>query len=160
MLAVGAFAFALVIVGIMLAGPWLTAKLAAVMARAARRPPLLLAARRLHDNPSAGFRSISGLVVAAFVTSVFSGLTPAVVGQANTNAAQTSGNRLFASLARSTGNATPSVGQAALAGSTVDLALALPAGRAATLLRTLTNTPRGGPRGRVPDGSRRSGAGL
>jgi len=98
LLAVGGLAFAVVIVGIMLAGPWLTARLAAAMARVARRPPLLLAARRLHENPSAGFRSISGLVVAAFVTSVFSGLTPAVVGQASTRAVNAPRNQVFATL--------------------------------------------------------------
>jgi FtsX-like permease family len=123
LLALGAVAFAIVIVGIMLAGPWLTAKLAAALAHLARRPPLLLAARRLHDNPSAGFRAISGLVVAAFVTSVFSGLTPAVVGQANVRGGQTTGNRMFAPLASATAD------------------FALPTGRAATLLRTLTGTP-------------------
>jgi hypothetical protein len=116
-------AFAVVIVGIMLAGSWLTAKLAAAMARLARRPPLLLAARRMHDNPSAGFRSISGLVAAAFVTSVFSGLTPAVVGQAPTAGPNAATDRVFATLTIPTGDG------------------ALAADRAATLLRTLAGTP-------------------
>lgn len=124
--------FGIVIMGIMLAGPWLIARLAAAMARVARRPPLLLAARRLEDNPSAGFRAISGLVVAAFVTSVFSGLTPAVVGQAKVNGGQPVGNRMFAPGADSGGDLSleTSIGR-----------FSVPAGRAATLLGALRGMP-------------------
>ena len=47
---------------------------ARLMARRAQRPAPLIAARRLADNPKAGFRAISGLVVALFVTSVTVGI--------------------------------------------------------------------------------------
>jgi hypothetical protein len=40
------------------------------MARRAGRPDTLIAARRLADNPKAGFRAVSGLVLALFITTV------------------------------------------------------------------------------------------
>ncbi|HEY5986111.1 MAG TPA: FtsX-like permease family protein [Streptosporangiaceae bacterium] len=66
--------FLLIMAGLVTAGPWLTMAGARVMARRARRPALLLAARRLADNPRAGFRAISGLILALFVTSVAVGV--------------------------------------------------------------------------------------
>ena len=60
--------------GLIVAGPWLTMAGARLMARRAQRPAPLIAARRLADNPKAGFRAISGLVVALFVTSVTVGI--------------------------------------------------------------------------------------
>jgi hypothetical protein len=62
--------FALIIVGLVLAGPWLTMATARVMARRTSRPGTLLAARRLADDPRAAFRADSGLVLALFVTTV------------------------------------------------------------------------------------------
>ena len=59
----------LILVGLVLAGPWLTKVGSRLMANRASRPPGLIAARRLLDNPGAAFRSISGLVLALFVTS-------------------------------------------------------------------------------------------
>nr|BFE69100.1 hypothetical protein GCM10020092_024010 [Actinoplanes digitatis] len=47
---------------------------ARLVARRASRPASLIAARRLADNPWAGFRSVSGLVLALFVTSVAVGV--------------------------------------------------------------------------------------
>ncbi len=43
---------------------------ARAMARRARRPATLIAARRLADDPRAGFRTISGLILALFVSTV------------------------------------------------------------------------------------------
>ena len=54
-------------IGLVVAGPWLTMTGARVLARRANRPASLIAARRLADNPHAGFRAISGLVVSLFV---------------------------------------------------------------------------------------------
>ncbi len=62
--------FVLILVGLMVAGPWLTMLAASIMARFTRRPAALIAARRLADNPKAGFRAVSGLVLALFVTTV------------------------------------------------------------------------------------------
>ncbi|MEU4645007.1 FtsX-like permease family protein [Micromonospora sp. NPDC023814] len=65
--------FLLILVGLVLAGPWLTMIAARLLAGRASRPATLIAARRLSDNPQAGFRSVSGLIVALFVTSVATG---------------------------------------------------------------------------------------
>ncbi len=62
--------FALIIVGLVLAGPWLTMAAARGMARWTRRPASLIAARRLADDPRAAFRAVSGLVLALFITTV------------------------------------------------------------------------------------------
>jgi FtsX-like permease family len=66
--------FLLIMAGLVIAGPWLTMVAARLMARRARRPAALIAARRLADNPRAGFRAISGLVLALFVTTVAVGV--------------------------------------------------------------------------------------
>jgi len=60
----------LVVIGLIVAGPWLTMTAARFLARRARRPGALVAARRLADDPHAAFRAISGLVLALFVTTV------------------------------------------------------------------------------------------
>jgi predicted lysophospholipase L1 biosynthesis ABC-type transport system permease subunit len=62
--------FALIIVGLIIAGPWLTMATARVMARRTSRPGALIAARRLADDPRAAFRAVSGLVLALFITTV------------------------------------------------------------------------------------------
>jgi hypothetical protein len=72
--------FALIIVGLFIAGPWLTMAAARVMARWTGRPSTLLAACRLADDPRAAFRAVSGLVLALFITTV------AVVAIATQNA--------------------------------------------------------------------------
>ena len=66
----------LIMIGLIVAGPWLTMAGARVMARRASRPGALIAARRLADDPRAAFRAVSGLVLALFVTTVaVAGLT-------------------------------------------------------------------------------------
>ena len=62
--------FLLIIVGLFIAGPWLTMAAARVMARWTSRPGTLIAARRLADDPRAAFRAVSGLVLALFITTV------------------------------------------------------------------------------------------
>jgi hypothetical protein len=62
--------FLLIIVGLVVAGPWLTMATARGMARWTSRPGTLIAARRLADDPKAAFRAVSGLVLALFVTTV------------------------------------------------------------------------------------------
>ena len=63
-------AFALVMIGLVLIGPWLTMVGARVAARRTSRPAALIAARRLGDNPKAAFRAVSGLTLALFITTV------------------------------------------------------------------------------------------
>ncbi|MEK8105470.1 FtsX-like permease family protein [Micromonospora sp. M12] len=69
----------LIMAGLVLAGPWLTMVGARVLARYANRPATLIAARRLADNPKAGFRAISGIMLALFVTSVSVGVITTII---------------------------------------------------------------------------------
>ncbi|TNH31677.1 FtsX-like permease family protein [Micromonospora orduensis] len=69
----------LIMAGLVLAGPWLTMVGARVLARYANRPATLIAARRLADNPKAGFRAISGIMLALFVTSVAVGVITTII---------------------------------------------------------------------------------
>ena len=62
--------FALIMIGLVIAGPWLTMTGARVLARRASRPGTLIAARRLADDPRAAFRAVSGLVLALFIFTV------------------------------------------------------------------------------------------
>jgi hypothetical protein len=66
--------FALIMVGLVIAGPWLTMVGARVLARRASRPGVLIAARRLADDPRAAFRAVSGLVLALFIFTVAAAL--------------------------------------------------------------------------------------
>jgi hypothetical protein len=74
--------FALIMVGLIIGGPWLTMAGARVMARRASRPGALIAARRLADDPRAAFRAVSGLVLALFIFTV----TAALLATQNTRA--------------------------------------------------------------------------
>jgi hypothetical protein len=65
--------FVLLVVGLVLAGPWFTTAGARLMANRASRPSTLIAGRRLLDNPKAAFRFISGLVIALFVATAVVG---------------------------------------------------------------------------------------
>jgi hypothetical protein len=69
----------LIMVGLVIAGPWLTMLGSRVLARRARRPATLIAGRRLADNPQAGFRAVSGLMLALFVTAVATGVITTIV---------------------------------------------------------------------------------
>jgi hypothetical protein len=71
--------FLLVMAGLVTAGPWLTMIGSRVMARRTSRPAVLIAGRRLSDNPRAAFRAISGLIIALFVTSVSAGTTTTII---------------------------------------------------------------------------------
>jgi hypothetical protein len=66
-------AFTLIIVGIVVAGPWLTRAFTRLLAIRSARPATLIASRRLADDPAAAFRAVSGLILAVFVGSVFAG---------------------------------------------------------------------------------------
>lgn len=74
--------FGLMIYGIVAAGPWFTVLTARAIGRFGQRASVLLAGRRLEDDPATGFRAVSGLVLAVFVASVFSGVTPALLAEA------------------------------------------------------------------------------
>ena len=70
--------FALLIVGLVLAGPWFTTAGSRIMAKRASRPATLIAGRHLLDNPKAAFRFVSGLVIALFVASAAIGALSSV----------------------------------------------------------------------------------
>lgn len=66
--------FLLAMLGLVVAGPWLTMVTAQLVARRTSRPASLISMRRLADDPKAGFRSVAGLVLALFVTSATVGI--------------------------------------------------------------------------------------
>jgi len=70
--------FVLVIAGIVSAGPLLVWAISAWLARHARGPAGLVAARRLAADPRAGYRAIGGVVLAVFVASFFAGIRPSL----------------------------------------------------------------------------------
>lgn len=74
----------LVMLGLVVAGPWLTARAARMLARLARGPAALLAARRLADNPKAAFRTVSGLTMAVFIGTAIAVLLPGLLTQPGT----------------------------------------------------------------------------
>lgn len=113
--------FLLVMIGLVVAGPWLTLIGARLLARRSRRPATLLAARRLADHPQAGFRAVSGMALALFVTSV-------AVGTITTIVANRGADR--------TGAGDPTLFASQPAGSGADAAGSTPAATTAELLAT------------------------
>ncbi|MFF9407207.1 FtsX-like permease family protein [Streptomyces anandii] len=81
--------FLVVMLGLVIAGPWLTMTAARVVARRTRRPAALIAVRRLADDPKAGFRAVSGLVLALFVTTA----TVSIIGTINDHRGTLGGDR-------------------------------------------------------------------
>jgi hypothetical protein len=65
-------------IGLVIAGPWLTAQAARLFGRTARGSCGLLASRRLADNPRGAFRSVTGLVLAVFLGTMIGTLVPAI----------------------------------------------------------------------------------
>ncbi|MFI2709568.1 FtsX-like permease family protein [Micromonospora sp. NPDC018662] len=74
-------ALLLVMAGLVTGGPWLTMVGARAMAARASRPAALIAARRLADNPAAGFRAVSGVMLALFVTTVAVGVMGTIAAE-------------------------------------------------------------------------------
>jgi hypothetical protein len=71
--------FLLLMTGLIIAGPWLMMAGARVMARRPSSPAMLIAGRRVSDNPRAAFRAISGLILALFVTGTAVGVITTLV---------------------------------------------------------------------------------
>ncbi|HKA04008.1 MAG TPA: FtsX-like permease family protein, partial [Acidimicrobiales bacterium] len=67
-------AFAVILLGVFAAGPWVTALVARLLGRFGRTPATLVASRRLQDNPKVAFRAIGGLTLAVFLATTFSGI--------------------------------------------------------------------------------------
>jgi hypothetical protein len=68
----------IVLVGLVVAGPWLTGQAARFVPRLLRGASPVLAGRRLGDNPKGAFRSVSGLVLAVFLGTMVAALLPAI----------------------------------------------------------------------------------
>ncbi|MBX7554924.1 FtsX-like permease family protein [Streptomyces sp. NPDC004232] len=81
--------FVVVMLGLVIAGPWLTMIVARAVAQRIRRPAALIAVRRLADDPKAGFRAVSGLVLALFVTTA----TVSIIGTINDHRGTLGGDR-------------------------------------------------------------------
>jgi hypothetical protein len=88
----------LILVGLVVGGPWLTTQAARLLARSVKGASALLAARRLADNPKAAFRTVSGLVLAVFLGTVVAGLLPAVNATTATPSANALSDVLLAQL--------------------------------------------------------------
>ncbi|MFW2513810.1 FtsX-like permease family protein [Demequina sp. SO4-13] len=65
--------FAMIAVGIVIAGPWVTRVASTAFRSMARSAAAVVAAGRLERHPRATFRTVAGLVVAVFLVSVFAG---------------------------------------------------------------------------------------
>ena len=66
------------LIGLVVAGPWLTARMASLTRRSMAGAAPLLASRRLADNPMATFRSIRGLALAVFLGTMLAGALPTI----------------------------------------------------------------------------------
>jgi len=88
--------FVLLVVGLVLAGPWFTTAGSRLLVKRANRPATLIAGRRLLDNPKAAFRFISGLVIALFVTSALIGALSSIAADASTSSGGSAGQGTLA----------------------------------------------------------------
>jgi hypothetical protein len=74
----------LVLLGLVIAGPWLTMQAARGLARLVHGPSALLAGRRLMDDPKAAFRTVSGLTMAVFIGTAIAVLLPGLLTRPET----------------------------------------------------------------------------
>jgi len=84
-----------ILIGLVVGGPWLTAQAARLVGRLTPGTSSLLAVRRLADNPKAAFRSVSGLVLAVFLGTLVAGLLPAIESITATPSAKALSNVLL-----------------------------------------------------------------
>lgn len=91
----------IVLIGLVVGGPWLTAQAARLAPRLLRGASPLLAGRRLADNPKGAFRSIRGLVLAVFLGTVVALLLPAANATTATPSARSLTNVLLAQFLQS-----------------------------------------------------------
>jgi ABC-type lipoprotein export system ATPase subunit len=117
-----------VMLGLMVAGPWLTMQAARLLARTTRSGPGLLAARRLADNPRDAYRAVSGVILAVMV-----GTALATVAAADVAAQNASEDTQLAHVIRAGFADQPSQSPAPTAG--------LPPDAAASLIHDLTALP-------------------
>jgi hypothetical protein len=90
--------FVLIVVGLVLAGPWFTTAGSRLMAKRASRPATLIAGRRLLDNPRVAFRFVSGLVLALFVTSAAIGALSSILAASSSQGGSSAAKDTLADL--------------------------------------------------------------
>jgi hypothetical protein len=85
----------IILVGLVIGGPWLTAQAARLFSKVMTGASTLLATRRLADNPKSAFRSVTGLVLAVFLGTIIAGLLPAINSTTATPSAKSLSNVLL-----------------------------------------------------------------
>jgi ABC-type antimicrobial peptide transport system permease subunit len=71
--------FLLIMIGLLIAGPWLLLKLSRALRKMAGSAPLLIAARRMEYEPKTAFRAVGGVVMVVFLGAWLSGAAPSMV---------------------------------------------------------------------------------
>ncbi|RRR96399.1 FtsX-like permease family protein [Glycomyces terrestris] len=79
--------FAATLAAVNLIGPWTVQRLGRLLARTAKSPARLLAARRLAEDPKAAWRTVSGVAIAGFVAGSVA-LFPMIVTDTSTEATE------------------------------------------------------------------------
>ncbi|MGH2717776.1 MAG: FtsX-like permease family protein, partial [Actinomycetota bacterium] len=100
----------LIMVGLVLAGSWLTMMASRLLAKVARGGSTLLAARHLADNPKGSFRAVSGLVIAVFVGTAIAGIAPADIAAQSGGAYASLDNVLRVNYSNGLGGKGPGIG--------------------------------------------------
>src|SRR2546430_5970827 len=70
-------------------------RISRVLARRTRRPAVLIAGRRLADNPRAAFRAVSGLIVALFIATASAGVITTIVAYHATSTGGIAGRHIL-----------------------------------------------------------------
>jgi hypothetical protein len=146
--------FLLAMVGLVVAGPWLTMVGSRIMSRYSRRPAALIAARRLGDNPRVAFRAVSGLIVALFISSAALGIISTILAYRTTSIGGVAGRDILT--ADLTGFDVTINGQAPTIGTTIPAGLvgqlrAIPGVEAVAAIHVDPSQPNGPGTG-PPDG--------
>lgn len=81
LLLIGA-SFALVIAGVVVAGPWVTEALGRLLTRIAKGPETLIAGRRIRHGATSNYRLATGIVLVALAGGLFYALLPALEAEA------------------------------------------------------------------------------
>ena len=128
--------FVLLIVGLVLAGPWFTTAGSRLLVKRASHPASLIAGRRLLDNPKAAFRFISGLVIALFVASAAIGALSSFAAATNSSGGGSAGRSTLAELfcSFSTTNCPASTRVPSVPGKVLDELSSTPGVRAVTVV--------------------------
>lgn len=136
------FGLLIILIGLVMGGPWLTMVAARILSKTSRSASSLLAARRLANDPKVAFRAVSGLVLAAFLGTTLAALLPTINATTATPSATALNNVLLVSFTPSTlcGNEVNCTGNARLV-NTADGQFGLSPVVGAQLLKQLRQIP-------------------